>query len=165
MADYGHELRFGVMLQPGADWRRDVLALAELAEQEGLDLVSLPDHPYWTDRLDTMTLLGAIVARTSRVRVFSNLANLPLRPPLTLARAAATLDILSDGRFELGLATGAQQMWEYITADGGPRRSAPRPLISGSRACTTSCPGRWAAPSQRTISASGSGLTSGACSS
>jgi alkanesulfonate monooxygenase SsuD/methylene tetrahydromethanopterin reductase-like flavin-dependent oxidoreductase (luciferase family) len=126
MTDYGHELRFGVMLQPGADgnWERDVLALAELSEQEGLDLVSLPDHPYWTERLDTMTLLAAIAARTSRVTVFSNLANLPLRPPLTLARAAATLDILSGGRFELGLATGAQQLWEQIAADGGPQRSA-----------------------------------------
>jgi alkanesulfonate monooxygenase SsuD/methylene tetrahydromethanopterin reductase-like flavin-dependent oxidoreductase (luciferase family) len=124
MADYGHELRFGVMLAPGADWGRDVLALAQLTEQVGLDLVSLPDHPYWTDRLDTMSLLAAIVARTSRVTVFPNLANLPLRSPLTLARAAATLDIISGGRFELGLATGAQQLWEAIVADGGPQRSA-----------------------------------------
>ena len=124
MADYGHELRFGVMLAPGADWGRDVLALAQLTEQVGLDMVSLPDHPYWTDRLDTMSLLAAIVARTSRVTVFPNLANLPLRPPLILARAAATLDIISGGRFELGLATGAQQLWEAILADGGPQRSA-----------------------------------------
>jgi alkanesulfonate monooxygenase SsuD/methylene tetrahydromethanopterin reductase-like flavin-dependent oxidoreductase (luciferase family) len=124
MADYGHELRFGVMLAPGADWGRDVLATAQLTEQVGLDLVSLPDHPYWTDRLDTMTLLAAIVARTSRVTVFPNLANLPLRSPLTLARAAATLDIISGGRFELGLATGAQQLWEAIVADGGPQRGA-----------------------------------------
>jgi alkanesulfonate monooxygenase SsuD/methylene tetrahydromethanopterin reductase-like flavin-dependent oxidoreductase (luciferase family) len=136
MADYGHELRFGVMLAPGADWGRDVLALAELAEQAGLDLVSLPDHPYWTDRLDTMTLLAAIVARTSRVTVFPNLANLPLRPPLALARAAATLDILSGGRFELGLATGAQQLWEHIVADGGPRRSAGESVAALDEAIT-----------------------------
>jgi alkanesulfonate monooxygenase SsuD/methylene tetrahydromethanopterin reductase-like flavin-dependent oxidoreductase (luciferase family) len=136
MPDYGHELRFGVMLAPGADWGRDVLALAELAEQAGLDLVSLPDHPYWTDRLDTMTLLAAIVARTSRVTVFPNLANLPLRPPLTLARAAATLDILSGGRFELGLATGAQQLWEYIAADGGPRRGAGESVAALDEAIT-----------------------------
>jgi alkanesulfonate monooxygenase SsuD/methylene tetrahydromethanopterin reductase-like flavin-dependent oxidoreductase (luciferase family) len=138
MTDYGHELRFGVMLQPGADgdWGRDVLALAELSEQEGLDLVSLPDHPYWTGRLDTMALLATIAARTSRVTVFSNLANLPLRPPLTLARAAATLDILSGGRFELGLATGAQQLWEHITADGGPQRSAGESIAALDEAIT-----------------------------
>jgi alkanesulfonate monooxygenase SsuD/methylene tetrahydromethanopterin reductase-like flavin-dependent oxidoreductase (luciferase family) len=124
MADYGHPVRFGVMLEPPADQGRDTLAWAGLAEQAGLDLVSLADHPYWTERLDTMTLLAAIVARTSRVTVFPNLANLPLRPPLILARAAATLDVISGGRFELGLATGAQQLWEQITADGGPRRGA-----------------------------------------
>jgi alkanesulfonate monooxygenase SsuD/methylene tetrahydromethanopterin reductase-like flavin-dependent oxidoreductase (luciferase family) len=124
MTDYGHELRLGVMLEPGAGWGQQVLPLAELSEQAGLDLVSLADHPYWTTRLDTMALLAAIVARTSRVTVLPNLANLPLRPPVTLARTAATLDILSGGRFELGLATGAQQLWDHITADGGPRRSA-----------------------------------------
>jgi alkanesulfonate monooxygenase SsuD/methylene tetrahydromethanopterin reductase-like flavin-dependent oxidoreductase (luciferase family) len=124
MTDYGHDLRLGVMLEPGADWGREVLPLAELSEQAGLDLVSLPDHPYWTKWLDTMTLLAAIVARTSRVTVLSNLANLPLRPPVTLARTAATLDILSGGRFELGLGTGAQQLLDHISADGGPRRSA-----------------------------------------
>jgi alkanesulfonate monooxygenase SsuD/methylene tetrahydromethanopterin reductase-like flavin-dependent oxidoreductase (luciferase family) len=124
MADYGHELRFGVMLEPEADWGREVPVLAELAEQAGLDLVSLADHPYWTARLDAMTLLTAIAARTSRVTLFPNLANLPRREPLMLARAAATLDIISGGRFELGLATGAQQLWEQIVADGGPQRSA-----------------------------------------
>jgi alkanesulfonate monooxygenase SsuD/methylene tetrahydromethanopterin reductase-like flavin-dependent oxidoreductase (luciferase family) len=107
---------------PLADWARDVLALAELIEQAGLDLVSLPDHPYWTERLDTMTMLATIVARTTRVTVFPNLADLPLRPPVTLARTAAALDILSGGRFELGLATGTQQFWDRILADGGPRR-------------------------------------------
>jgi alkanesulfonate monooxygenase SsuD/methylene tetrahydromethanopterin reductase-like flavin-dependent oxidoreductase (luciferase family) len=43
-----------------------------------------------------------------RFGVIPNLASLPLRPPLMLARAAATRDIISGGRFELGLATGAQ---------------------------------------------------------
>jgi alkanesulfonate monooxygenase SsuD/methylene tetrahydromethanopterin reductase-like flavin-dependent oxidoreductase (luciferase family) len=124
MTDYGHELQFGVMLEPTPDWGHDVLNRAALTEQAGLDLVSLSDHPYWTGWLDTMSLLTAIAARTSQVRVFPNLANLPLRPPLQLARAAATLDILSEGRFELGLGTGAQQMREQIIANAGPARTA-----------------------------------------
>lgn len=183
MADYGHELRLGVMLEPEADWGRAVPALAELTEQVGLDLVSLADHPYWTDRLDAMTLLTAIAARTSRLTLFPNLANLPRREPLMLARAAATLDTISGGRFELGLATGAQQLWGQIVADGGPQRSAgesvaawrrpstlsarpgPRPVSSGSTGRTTSCPRPPAALPQRTTSASGSGRASGACSS
>jgi alkanesulfonate monooxygenase SsuD/methylene tetrahydromethanopterin reductase-like flavin-dependent oxidoreductase (luciferase family) len=124
------------MLEPGANWARDVLAHAELAERAGLDLVSLPDHPYWTERLDTMSLLAAIVARTSRVTVFPNLANLPLRSPLTLARTAATLDIIGGGRFELGLATGAQPLWEHIVADGGPRRTAGESVAALDEAIT-----------------------------
>jgi alkanesulfonate monooxygenase SsuD/methylene tetrahydromethanopterin reductase-like flavin-dependent oxidoreductase (luciferase family) len=136
MADYGHELRFGVMLEPEADWGREVPTLAELTEQAGLDLVSLSDHPYWTSRLDAMTLLTAIAARTSRVTLFPNLANLPRREPLMLARAAATLDIISGGRFELGLATGAQQLWEQIVADGGPQRSAGESVAALEEAIT-----------------------------
>jgi alkanesulfonate monooxygenase SsuD/methylene tetrahydromethanopterin reductase-like flavin-dependent oxidoreductase (luciferase family) len=46
--------------------------------------------------------------------------NLPLRPPAVLARAAASLDLLSDGRFELGI--GAGGFWDAIEAMGGPRR-------------------------------------------
>ncbi|MEU1300149.1 LLM class flavin-dependent oxidoreductase [Streptomyces shenzhenensis] len=124
MSDYGHDVAFGVLLEPPADRAQDAVALAELAEHVGLDVVSLADHPYWPDRLDTLALLSAITVRTSRVTVMPNMANLPLRPPTTLARTAATLDILGGGRFELGLATGAQQMWDQIEGDGGPRRNA-----------------------------------------
>jgi alkanesulfonate monooxygenase SsuD/methylene tetrahydromethanopterin reductase-like flavin-dependent oxidoreductase (luciferase family) len=130
MTDYGHDLRFGAMLMPSGDQAREVLALAELTERAGLDLVSLSDHPYWTQRLDTMALLATIAARTTRVTVFPNLANLPLRPPVTLARTAAALDILSGGRFELGLGTGAQQMWDDIVADGGPRRGPGESIVA-----------------------------------
>ena len=122
MPDYGHDPMFGAMLEP--ERAVDAVALAVLAEQVGLDAVSLADHPYWPERLDTFSLLAYIAARTDRVRVFSNLANLPLRPPAMLARTAATLDVLSDGRFELGIGSGAQQMWDAIVAEGGPLRDA-----------------------------------------
>lgn len=124
MVDYGHDLAFGALLEPPADRPQGVLELAELMERVGLDVASLSDHPYWPERLDTFAMLSAIVARTSRVRVMANLANLPLRPPPILARTAAALDILSKGRFDLGVATGAQQMWSSILAEGGPRRTA-----------------------------------------
>jgi alkanesulfonate monooxygenase SsuD/methylene tetrahydromethanopterin reductase-like flavin-dependent oxidoreductase (luciferase family) len=130
MTDYGHELKFGTMLSPATEWAREVMALAELTEQVGLDIVSLSDHPYWTSRLDTMTLLATIAARTSRVSVLCNCANLPVRPPVTLARTAASIDILSGGRFELGLAAGAQHLWDSILADGGPRRNAGESLVA-----------------------------------
>ena len=121
MPDYGHDLLFGCFLTPAADQAETTLRLAVRAEQLGLDLVSAQDHPYQSAFLDTWTLLSVIAARTSRVRVFPNVANLPLRPPAMLARAVASLDILSGGRAELGLGAGA--FWDAIAAMDGPRRS------------------------------------------
>ena len=136
MTAYGHEPLFGALLEPSADRPQDVLLLADVMEETGLDIVSLSDHPYWPQRLDTFVLLSAIAARTSRIRVLSNLANLPLRPPPVLARTAATLDIVSGGRFELGIGTGAQQMWESIVAEGGPVRNAPQSMAALREAVT-----------------------------
>jgi alkanesulfonate monooxygenase SsuD/methylene tetrahydromethanopterin reductase-like flavin-dependent oxidoreductase (luciferase family) len=124
MTDYRHPLLFGTLLEPPVGRSLEVLRLAEVTERADLDLVSLSDHPYWPDRLDTLALLAAICAATDRVQVVSNLANLPLRPPTVLARAATTLDLVSGGRFELGIGAGAQQMWDEIVAEGGPRRNA-----------------------------------------
>src|SRR2546425_7379164 len=101
--DYGHELLFGTFLTPVAERAAQVVRLAERTEKAGLDLVTVQDHPYQSRFLDTWTLLSVIAGRTSTVRVTPNVANLPLRPPAVLARAAASLDILSNGRVELGL--------------------------------------------------------------
>ncbi|HEV7711218.1 MAG TPA: LLM class flavin-dependent oxidoreductase [Asanoa sp.] len=123
MTDYGHELLFGTFITPRADSPDRVVALAQLSEQAGLDLVTVQDHPYQAAFLDTWTLLSLIAGRTQRIRVSPNVANLPLRPPAVLARSAASLDLLSGGRVELGLGAGA--FWDAIVANGGPHRSAP----------------------------------------
>src|SRR3954453_17211992 len=107
MGDYGHELQFGVFLTPASQDRERVVALATLAERDGLDLVSFQDHPYQARFLDTWTLLAFVAARTSRVRLAPNVLNLPLRPPAIVARSIATLDVLSAGRAELGIGAGA----------------------------------------------------------
>jgi len=121
MADYGHELLFGSFLTPAADRPAGVLALARLSEQLGLDLVTVQDHPYQAAFLDAWTLLSVIAGQTSTVRVVPNVTNLPLRPPAVLARAVASLDLLSGGRVELGLGAGA--FWDAIFGMGGTRRS------------------------------------------
>ncbi|MGN9810014.1 LLM class flavin-dependent oxidoreductase [Micromonospora sp. BQ11] len=122
MTDYGHELLFGTFLTPSAEDPDRVMALAELTEAAGLDLATFQDHPYNAGLLDTWTLLSWVAARTERLRVSANVLNLPLRPPAVLARAAASLDRLSHGRFELGLGAGA--FWDAIEGMGGRRLTA-----------------------------------------
>ncbi|MBY8873779.1 LLM class flavin-dependent oxidoreductase [Micromonospora sp. PLK6-60] len=119
MTDYGHDLLFGLFVTPSAQNAPRVLELAATADRAGLDLVTFQDHPYQPALLDTWTLLSYAAARTERVRLSGNVLSLPLRPPGVLARAAASLDILSAGRFELGIGAGA--FWDGVAAMGGRR--------------------------------------------
>ena len=115
----GKSLKFGYFLIPNAD--QPLISMAQEAERLGLDYVAVQDHPYQRRFVDTWTLLSMIAASTSRIGLFPDVASLPLRPPAVLAKAAASLDILSGGRFELGLGAGA--FWDAIEAYGGPRRT------------------------------------------
>ena len=119
--DYGQELQFGVFVTPDAERANAVVELARLADAAGLDLVTFQDHPYQRRFLDAWTLLSVAAAATTSVRLALNVANLPLRDPLMLAKSVASLDVLSGGRVELGLGAGA--FWEAIVAMGGPERT------------------------------------------
>jgi alkanesulfonate monooxygenase SsuD/methylene tetrahydromethanopterin reductase-like flavin-dependent oxidoreductase (luciferase family) len=121
MTDYGHDLQFGTFLTPAAQSAAAVVELAQVTDRAGLEHLTIQDHPYQPAFLDTWTLLSVIAARTEHVRVSPAVANLPLRPPAVLARAAASLDILSGGRAELGLGSGS--FWDAIVGMGGPRRN------------------------------------------
>ncbi|QEO08831.1 LLM class flavin-dependent oxidoreductase [Protaetiibacter larvae] len=121
MPDYGHPLRFGTFITPTAARPQNPVALAQLSEQLGYELVTFQDHPYQAAFLDTWTLLSWVAAQTSRIHVAANVHNLPLRPPAVLARSAASLDLLSGGRFELGL--GAGGFADAVASMGGPRRT------------------------------------------
>ncbi|MET9224884.1 LLM class flavin-dependent oxidoreductase [Lentzea sp. NPDC003310] len=134
MTDYGHPVEFGVFLPPGAAEFATTLRLAQAADGLGLELVSIQDHPYNAANLDTWTSLSVIGALTTNVRVFPNVANLPLRPPAMLARAAASLDVVTGGRVELGLGAGA--FWDAIGAMGGPRRTPPESVEALEEAIT-----------------------------
>jgi alkanesulfonate monooxygenase SsuD/methylene tetrahydromethanopterin reductase-like flavin-dependent oxidoreductase (luciferase family) len=117
------EALFGVFPVPDAERQDAVVEQVLLADRLGLDLVGIQDHPYQRRHLDAWTLLSYLAGRTERVRLFPDVANLPLRHPALLAKSAATLDRLSGGRAELGLGAGA--FWEGIGAWGGPVRSGP----------------------------------------
>jgi alkanesulfonate monooxygenase SsuD/methylene tetrahydromethanopterin reductase-like flavin-dependent oxidoreductase (luciferase family) len=121
MSDYGRELEFGASVAPLADPPDFVKRVVVAADRAGLDLVGIQDHPYQRRFLDTWTLISTLVPVTEQVRFFPDVASLPLRPPALLAKAAASLDVLSGGRVEVGLGAGA--FWEAIEAMGGPRRS------------------------------------------
>jgi alkanesulfonate monooxygenase SsuD/methylene tetrahydromethanopterin reductase-like flavin-dependent oxidoreductase (luciferase family) len=119
-----HPLRFGYFLVPEAD--SPLIATAQRIERLGLDYVGIQDHPYHRGFADTWSLMPMIAASTSTLRIFPDVANLPLRPPALMAKAAATIDLLSGGRFELGLGAGGFR--DAIEAYGGPRRG-PREAL------------------------------------
>ncbi|MFC6158929.1 LLM class flavin-dependent oxidoreductase [Kribbella jiaozuonensis] len=103
------------------DHLRDVdaiLRLAAQADRDGLDHVSLSDHPYVPDLLEGYAAIAFILGRTERLSAFVNVTNLPLRPAPVLARTATSLSALSGGRFVLGL--GAGGAWDRITTMGVP---------------------------------------------
>lgn len=126
MSDYGRELEFGASVEPLADPPDWTARIAKTADRAGLDLLGIQDHPYQRRFFDTWTLISALVPVTERIRFFPDVANLPLRPPAMLAKAAASLDVLSGGRVEIGLGAGA--FWDAIVAMDGPRRS-PREAV------------------------------------
>lgn len=128
MTDYGHDLQFGFFLDPATGNPDRTIEIARILDDLGYDLIGIQDHPYQQRHFDTMALIGYVLGRTERIRVFPDVANLPLRPPVMLAKEAATLDGLSGGRFELGLGAGA--FWDAIRAMGGPVREPKAALGS-----------------------------------
>src|SRR3954463_13462173 len=110
----------GVFVVPDGQNPERTLAQIEAAGGPGLARVGIQDPPYQRRFLDTWTLLSYAAARTGRIRLVPDVANLPLRPPAVLAKAAASLDLVTGGRVELGLGAGA--FWEAIGAMGGPVR-------------------------------------------
>ena len=120
--DYGHRLAFGTFVTPLNDPPQAAVARAVLSEDLGYDLVTFQDHPYQPAFLDTWTLLSFVAARTESITLAGNVLNVPMRPAPVLARAAASLDLLSGGRLALGLGAGA--FWDAMAAMGVTRRTA-----------------------------------------
>jgi probable F420-dependent oxidoreductase len=95
--------------------RAAVVRVAEAAEAAGFDGVGFTDHPApsqkWLeagghDALDPFVALAVVAGRTERLRLIPNIVVLPYRNPFLVAKAAASLDALSEGRFVLSVATG-----------------------------------------------------------
>jgi alkanesulfonate monooxygenase SsuD/methylene tetrahydromethanopterin reductase-like flavin-dependent oxidoreductase (luciferase family) len=115
------DVKLGLFVVPDATNGDSTLAQIVEADRCGLDIVGVQDHPYQWRFFDTWTLLSFAAGRTEHVRLVPDVLNLPLRLPTMIAKAAASLDVLSGGRVELGIGAGA--FWDAVEAMGGPRRT------------------------------------------
>jgi alkanesulfonate monooxygenase SsuD/methylene tetrahydromethanopterin reductase-like flavin-dependent oxidoreductase (luciferase family) len=114
-------LRFGLSVVPYAQALDSILEQVRAAEEGGLDLIGIQDHPYQRRYLDTYSLIAFLLARTQRLRFFPDVTSLAMRDPTMIAKAAASMDAMSGGRFELGL--GAGNFWDAVAGMGRPKRT------------------------------------------
>ena len=99
-------IEFGAALPASARRLPELLEATAIAEDLGAGLVTVADHPYLPSELDAWTLIPQLLVRTSRVHIATNVTALPFRSPTVIAKAAATLQFTSGGRFVLGLGAG-----------------------------------------------------------
>ncbi|MEV6350409.1 LLM class flavin-dependent oxidoreductase [Actinoplanes sp. NPDC051851] len=112
------EVVYGFGAHSGIDDTAELVRLAGQADRDGLDVLSVSDHPYLGGRLDAYAAIGFVLGITQRLTGFVNVTNLPLRPAPMLARTVTSLSVLSGGRVLLGLGAGGR--WDRISAMGVP---------------------------------------------
>ena len=104
--------------------------LAVLADELGLDSVWISEA--WGQ--DAVSVLGLLAGRPSASALGSGLMQIPARQPAATAMAAATLDVLTGGRFRLGLGVSGPQVSEGWYGVPFPRAAAPHARVRGDRA-------------------------------
>ena len=115
------EVLFGLGLESGVHQVDEMLGHARMADEAGLDFLSIGDHPYFAERVDAYAALGFVLGATSSISGAVIMTNLLSRPAPVLARTVAGLSAVSRGRVILGLGAGGMQ--EEIDALGVPRLS------------------------------------------
>jgi len=108
----------------------EMLAMAERADQAGLDSVWVGDSLVSKPRFEPVASLAAIAARTSRVRIGTAVMLPVIRPVVPLAHSLATLDVISRGRLVIGAGVGGgftpEQIKDYCAAGIAPDTRALR---------------------------------------
>ncbi|MET9671016.1 LLM class flavin-dependent oxidoreductase [Streptomyces sp. NPDC006475] len=123
MADYKRPISFGVSLDPSAGAWDQTQRLARTAENLGLDYLAVQDHPYQPNHLDVWTLISHLAALTDRISFVTDVADMQLRSPVMLAKAAMSLSALTGGRIQLGVGGGG--IPDAIASMGGSARRGP----------------------------------------
>ena len=105
-----YDLRFQLAILPNTSWEEFIRRFQE-AEALGFDLAGTGDHfTDWSNPsspwFEMWTVMAAVAARTSTLRIGPTVAQMPLRNPAMFAREALTVDHISNGRLELGLGIG-----------------------------------------------------------
>lgn len=80
--DYRRDIEFGYFPVPNADDYPTLVEQAQIADEAGLDLIGIQDHPYQHQFLDTFSLITDLAARTNRVRFFPDVGQPPASAPL-----------------------------------------------------------------------------------
>ncbi|MET9375948.1 TIGR03557 family F420-dependent LLM class oxidoreductase [Streptomyces sp. NPDC002992] len=118
-------MQIGYKLAAEAFGPAELVRQAVLAEQAGFDFVEISDHYHpWLDNQGhspfAWTVLGGIAAKTSRIGLATGVTCPTVRyHPAIIAQAAATLALLSDGRFVLGVGSG-ERLNEHVVGRGFP---------------------------------------------
>jgi alkanesulfonate monooxygenase SsuD/methylene tetrahydromethanopterin reductase-like flavin-dependent oxidoreductase (luciferase family) len=126
---YAHRLEFGTYVVPDSGAPKVPVELARLSEELGYDVVVVPDlvtvrdEPPLPAPLDSWTLLSWVGGVTNRIRLLVRMSDVPDSSPAVLARSAASLDLLTGGRVELGL-DGPSPVTEAVTEAPSPAQAA-----------------------------------------
>src|ERR1700730_9339264 len=112
---------FGLNVDPNTGGFSIAARIAAIADASGLEYAGVQDHPYNPGFVDTLTQITWLAAHTNSVHFFPNVADLPLRPPMMLAKQAATTVSPSGGVFGGGRAAGASGV--ALVGWAAPRRT------------------------------------------
>ena len=147
----------GSQVRSASEVMHDTIALAEAAEDAGMDGAWIRIHHFEQNTSSPFPLLAAMGARTSRVELGTGVINMRYENPLYMAEAAATADLIAGGRLQLGVSRGLARVGRRrsghlrLPAARGEaarrgRRRTHRPVPEGDsgrrhRAARRQCPG------------------------